>query len=409
MKIDSSRSGATAVLRLGGRLDREAAEQLSYTLDDLVRYGARALTVDLASVTYISSAALNVLARWQQELATVRGSVKITAPPDALRETLAVVGWDSSTPGVVSGDLRLSSWQHHAGGSTSGEYEVSTRVANGSLVCRLHGGPLRLDRAPLTESDCDMVALPSNSFGLGIGALGAGYKECRERLGELVAVAGCVAYFPSDGARMADYLVAAGSAPPRVTLTAGLSCQGEFSKLVRFSPSPNAESIPLSELVAICLDASGGKTAGLIIAAETAGLVGARLRQSPAAPEAHSVQFEAPQLREWLSFASERTHMVTTSLITGVVSRGAKGPLAGHLRPVGVVGQLSGHFHAAVFSYQPLPQRTVDLAHLVRGLFTNHQLLDVLHLLWDDRGGDGVGETALVRGVAWVAPISEVS
>ena len=190
MKIDSSRSGATAVLRLGGRLDREAAEQLSYTLDDLVRYGARSLTVDLATVTYISSAALNVLARWQQELAAVRGSVKITAPPDGLRETLAIVGWDSSTPGgVVSGDLRLSSWQHHAGGSTSGEYEVSTRVGNGSLVCRLHGGPLRLDRAPLL-SDCDVVAFPSSSFGLGIGAIGAGYEECRERLGELVAVAG---------------------------------------------------------------------------------------------------------------------------------------------------------------------------------------------------------------------------
>ena len=410
MKIDSSRSGATAVLRLGGRLDREAAEQLSYTLDDLVRYGARSLTVDLATVTYISSAALNVLARWQQELAAVRGSVKITAPPDGLRETLAIVGWDSSTPGaVVSGDLRLSSWQHHAGGSTAGEYEVSTRVGNGNLVCRLHGGPPRLDRAPLAHSDCEVVAWPSNSFGLGIGAIGDGYEECRERLGELVAVAGCAAYFPSDGARMADYLVAAGSTPPSVVLTAGLSCQGEFSKLVRFSPSPNAESIPLSELVAICLDASGGKTAGLVIAGETAGLTGARLRRSPAAPGAHPVQFEAPQVREWLSFASERTHMVRTALITGVVGRGAKGPLAGHLRPVGVVGQLSGHFHAAVFSYQPLPQRTVDLARLVRGLFSNHQLLDVLHLLWDDRGGDGVGETALVRGVAWVAPISEVS
>jgi len=254
-----------------------------------------------------------------------------------------------------------------------------------------------------------VVAFPSSSFGLGIGAIGAGYEECRERLGELVAVAGCAAYFPSDDARMADYLVAAGSTPPSVVLTAGLSCQGEFAKLVRFSPSPNAESIPLSELVAICLEASGGKTAGLVIAGETAGLTGARLRRSPAAPGAHAVQFEAPQVREWLSFASERTHMVRTALITGVVGRGAKGSLAGHLRPVGVVGQLSGHFHAAVFSYQPLPQRTVDLAHLVRGLFSNHQLLDVLHLLWDDRGDDGVGETALVRGVAWVAPISEVS
>ncbi len=35
--------------------------------------------------------------------------------------------------------------------------------------------------------------------------------DCRDRIGELIAVAGCMAYFPSDGARMADYLVGGGS------------------------------------------------------------------------------------------------------------------------------------------------------------------------------------------------------
>jgi hypothetical protein len=55
-----------------------------------------------------------------------------------------------------------------------------------------------------------------------------------------------------------------------------------------------------------------------------------------------------------------------------------------------------------------LPQRTVELGDLLRGLFLNHQLRDVLHLLWDDRAG-GMGESALVRGVGWVAPINEVS
>jgi hypothetical protein len=50
----------------------------------------------------------------------------------------------------------------------------------------------------------------------------------------------------------------------------------------------------------------------------------------------------------------------------------------------------------------------VELATLVRGLFANHQLRDVLHLVWDDRGEAGVGDTALVRGVAWVAPITQI-
>ena len=70
--------------------------------------------------------------------------------------------------------------------------------------------------------------------------------------------------------------------------------------------------------------------------------------------------------------------------------------------------RLFGHFHAAVFSYRPLPQRTVELGALVRGLFANHELRDVLHLLWDDRGEAGVGESAFVRGVGWIAPITQI-
>jgi hypothetical protein len=114
-------------------------------------------------------------------------------------------------------------------------------------------------------------------------------------------------------------------------------------------------------------------------------------------------------VRDWLSFAPERTYSVTTTLIAGVVARAPEPPLAAHLRPLSAVGRLYGHFHAAVFSYRPLPQRTVELDTLVRGLFHNHQLRDVLHLLWDDRGEDGVGESALLRGVGWVAPIGQIS
>jgi hypothetical protein len=115
-----------------------------------------------------------------------------------------------------------------------------------------------------------------------------------------------------------------------------------------------------------------------------------------------------PVVRDWLSFAPERTYTVTNSLIAGVVGRGATGPVAGHLRPLSLMGRLAGHLHAAVFSYRALPQRTVDLGTLVRGLFRNHQLQDVIHLLWDDRGEAGVAESALVRGVAWVGPITDV-
>lgn len=414
MKIEAARTGGSAVLRLGGRLDREWAEHLSSTLEDLLQHGVRSLNIDLSEVTYVSSAATKVLARWQQELALLRGEVKLTALPPAVLETFAIAGWDSpfgaigdSGSGVPN--LRQSSWQLRAGFSASGDYQMSSCVPEGTLSCRLHGDPTQLTRAPLGPDDCSVVAFPASAFGLGLGAIGGSYEECRERLGELVAVAGCVAYFPSDGARMADYLVGDGPVAPRAVLASGVTCDGGFSKLVRFSTQPEVEAIPFSELAAVCLEAAGGKIAGLVIAGEATGLSGARLRRSPGGPGAAPLQFEVPAVRDWLSFAPERTHSVTTALIAGVVARAPEGPLAAHLRPLGVMGQLYGHFHAAVFSYHPLPQRTVELGALLRGLFANHQLRDVLHLLWDDRSEGGVGESALVRGVGWVAPITQIS
>ncbi|MGH7517826.1 MAG: STAS domain-containing protein [Gemmatimonadales bacterium] len=412
MKIDAAREGGSAVLRLGGRLDREWSEHLSNTLEDLLQDGVRSLIIDLSGVTYVSSAATRVLARWQEELAVLRGEVRLTSLPPAVREMFAIAGWDSrfdaaEGPGSGPTGLRQSSWHSRAEFARNGQYELSSSIPQGTLICHLHGDPDQLTRAPFGPGDCGTVGLPDGAFGLGLGAIGGDYEECHERLGELVAVAGCVAYFPSDGARMADYLVGGGRVPPRAVLASGLTCEGGFSQLVRFSTKPEAEAVPLSELATIGLEAVGGRLAGLVIAGETAGLSGARLRRSPAFGLA-PIRFEVPAVREWLSFAPERTHSMTTTVIVGVVARAPEGAIAAHLRPLGGTGKLYGHFHAAVFSYHPLPQRTVELTALLRGLFANHQLRDVLHLVWDDRGEAGLGESALVRGVGWVAPITQV-
>lgn len=416
MMIESTRDGGSAVLRVAGRLDREGAEHLSQSLEELLRDGVRSVAIDLSTVTYISSAATTVLSRWRQELAVLRGEVQLMSLPPAVREALDVLGWDSrfeanAGSGAADGpmDLRLSSWQIPATIARSGEYQMSASVPDGTLHCRLHGSPDWLSHVPLGSDDCDVVALPANSFGLGLGAIGGAYDDCRDGLGELVAVAGCVAHFPNDGARMADYIVGDGTVSPRAVLASGLTCEGEYSKLVRFSPKPDVDAVPLSEVAGVCLDAVGGNAAGVVIAAETLGLSGARIRRSPAAPDASPLEFEVSALRDWLSFTPERPSALTTTLAAGVIARSPEGPLAAHLRPLGWTGNLYGHFHAAVFSYRPLPQRTVDLGILARALFKDHQLRDVLHLVWDDRGEDGVAESTLVRGVGWAAPITLVS
>jgi anti-anti-sigma factor len=143
MMIESTRDGGSAVLRVAGRLDREGAEHLSQSLEELLRDGVRSVAIDLSTVTYISSAATTVLSRWRQELAVLRGEVQLTSLPPAVREALDILGWDSRLEanvgsGAVDGptDLRLSSWQIPATIARSGEYQMSASAPGGTLRCR---------------------------------------------------------------------------------------------------------------------------------------------------------------------------------------------------------------------------------------------------------------------------------
>jgi hypothetical protein len=47
----------------------------------------------------------------------------------------------------------------------------------------------------------------------------------------------------------------------------------------------------------------------------------------------------------------------------------------------------------------------IDLGETVAGLSEPDQLLGVLHLLKDDRGVAGAGESEFVTGACWVGPI----
>ena len=64
-----------------------------------------------------------------------------------------------------------------------------------------------------------------------------------------------------------------------------------------------------------------------------------------------------------------------------------------------------GHFHGAVFSYRPVPQRSIGLGPVVNRWCLDLDLRTVLHLVEDDRGPAGTGGNALLRGLCWVGSL----
>jgi hypothetical protein len=83
--------------------------------------------------------------------------------------------------------------------------------------------------------------------------------------------------------------------------------------------------------------------------------------------------------------------------------------LARGLRPLGKAPDLTGHFHAAAFSYRPLKSREADLKATTAMLFETETMQGLLHLLCDDRALTGVGESEFMRGTCWISPISTIS
>jgi hypothetical protein len=149
----------------------------------------------------------------------------------------------------------------------------------------------------------------------------------------------------------------------------------------------------------------GKSAAVLAIVAESAGLVGCSLRQPPA-PDG-TLGFDFPAARDWFSFTPHRAFTGLTTVIFGLAAREAPAALQPWLRPIPGT-TLSGHFHAAVFGYRPVPQRSVGLAPVVNRWFQDLDLRAVMHLIEDDRKPGGAGPSMLLRGLCWVGSLGPV-
>ena len=412
-----------AVVRLEGRLDAEGALALEDILAQFLREGVRTATIDMSRVSYMSTPAMQVLARGGHEFAMVKGVLNIAAPSesilhqlDAADLTRSLVHGSEAPPPTVNrqssgglNSLRGTSEWRVAGKLVllHGLYESAARNPGASLTCRVLGNPSWIERGGIDADHASRIKVGPEAFGLGIGAIGAQFADAAPRMGELLAAAGVVAYEPTEGSAVPDYLIGTTDSPAPAVIGSGLLCEGGFETLSRFTKRPGGQPVPLSELARVCLDHSSAPTVGVVMLVEVAGLVGARLRRSPADP-ARPVRFAMPEARDGFNVTPERAHEGTVAVVTGVVSRQPDPRLAPLLRPVGIANDLLGHFHAAVFEFRPVPLRTVALRPLMTKYFSQQPLRSVMHLLHDDRGAAGAGESAFQRGICWVSPISTI-
>jgi len=408
MEIIKTQSHEPLELRLRGRLDASWADHVGKAIDDAIRAGSHQIELNFAQVDYLSSAGLRLLLKYYKQLKAVHGRLAITQPSGGAYSILKMAGFAemmiaASTPAAPAPAKAEPTRLEKSGAF----FQVFDQTPGAQLKCSLIGEPGKFFNGGFQANDCVNVALPSGTFGLGLGAFGSCFDDCRQRFGEFVAVAGTATTLPTDGGSVPDFVVTEEALVPELKVLYALVGKGQFAQMLRFDAKAEPPGvISLSDLVEAALEISGANAAGFAILAETAGLVGAALRRSPGRADARS-PLEFPGVRDWLSFTSERTNERNLALIVGFAVREPTPPVAPFVRALAAGARVQGHFHAAVFPYRPVQRGELLLDKAIGGLLATDTLQTLLHLLADDRQFEGVGQSEFMRGACWIGPIAE--
>lgn len=402
MEITRESFGDQVILHLRGRLDATWCPPVEAALAAAVRAGDHRLMVDMSGVTYVSSAGLRVLLACHRQLRTIQGQMGVIRPSEAVRSILELSGLQQliATEPTGGTPARDTGTETSTASATWHAFPLAGRgvqlQAVGDAARLRHGAPA--PAGPALQFD-------ANTTAIGIGALGAAYADNLTRCGEFLAAAGVAAFQPGDASSRPDFMLGEGALVPEGHLLLGLVARGTWSRLVRFEARRECGAAGLTEFASTLLEQSGSAAAVFVAVAETAGLVGATLRKSPApSAPAEESRLSFPGIRDWLSFTGERAFRDATALLAGVVAQPG-GAFDDLLRPLGATPGPVAHIHAAVFPYRPLRQGRIEMQPTVTGLFEGPPVQSILHLLSDPRGSAGAGESRLVRGAAWVAPV----
>jgi anti-anti-sigma factor len=390
MEIISTKTGDMLVVALTGRLDATWADAVEQALASAVKDGEHRIALDLAGVDYISSAGLRVIISGYKQLKIVQGRLDVRDPQPGVRKVIELSGLSAL---LTSGEKSAAPDAGAAFATSSATWERFGQCAPSAL--RPVGGV-----NPFAGTAGELVEFPANRLGLGVAAFASTSDEAAPHLGEFLAVAGCAAQLPAGDGKRPDFLIAEQALVPSAWISSGLVVEGAPRLLLRFEATQQARRISFSEIARAALDATGAPAAVIVMAAETAGLVGASLRRSPA--ESKGDPFAFPEVRDWLNFTGERAFRDATSIVVGVVATKG-GELDSLLRPFG--DDLLAHAHAAVFPYRPIRKGAIPLEETVRALFSGEGLQTVLHLLNDTREVDGAGDSEFLRGACWAAPL----
>jgi anti-sigma B factor antagonist len=250
MEIRNYEVGGTLTMHLVGRLDAFWSQHVSGQIDSAIRQGHKQIRLNLSELNYLSSAGVQLLVRYHQQLAQAQGSLQVSNPSDTVRKVLSLSGLDAllAAPGAAA-DVQISSRE-----VAGARFEIASTTADPLLQCQV----VRAGRA----SGRRQVSCWKDSIVVGVGALAAGTDW--EHFGPVFAVGGAALCLPSDAHPMPDYMVSAEAFTPEVTLQVGMVCEGSLTLRAGFGTD-----MTVGELASAALEILGSDMGAIAVLGNT--------------------------------------------------------------------------------------------------------------------------------------------
>jgi anti-anti-sigma factor len=386
---------------LEGRLDATWAGHLDDYINGLIREGVYKIQVHMAGVQYLSSAGIRVLVNQYKKISKIGGSFRLEELSQSVHDVLKMVGMLSLLTGPET-EQPIEEKQKTRVLETGGYRFDCENLQSEPMISALTGTPGRVAASGYGAGDSSRIRFEANHYGLGIGAIGDGYDDCKARFGEFLALGDAVVYKPSDGSKVPDYTVRTGRLEPEIEALYAIHATGEFSERILFEPTGTGKTITLAGLMEAVKDATGSKSFIFLMIAESAGLIGVSLSVPPVGGDE---VFGFPGIRSHINFTTEPAYSRMLTVTLGFYSESSGEEMKAFLRPVKPGHAGYSHVHSAVFPYQALPKNEASPGRMVRHLFETSIVEDVLHLIHDSREISGLGDSTFRQGVIWAGNI----
>lgn len=405
MNLTWSEMDEVTVVRLAGRLDGHGAKEAAAAVPaDLA---SRRVVLDLAEVSYLSSAGVRLLLTWHKAAGGAGGAVVFAAVQPYCAEVLDMSGLAGVIPVFADVGQAVHELRGHDGPGAKAE---TCETTAGRFVFHPLGagrGTIDIMGDIANVIDCAItadrvVAKPffETEYSLGLGALGAKPEDYLPVMGEAIMVAGTMVWLPTDGNDEPDYLIPR-KASTTVMLRTGFnaSLRGGFNEFVEFT-APQGKPATIRDIYRALFDLARERrfdyrgVLGLAMRAEIAEAFGAGIRKSPlrsSRPDNGLPITDLANYAEWFESDVAPRHRDVTALICGAgedMTMEMPWPAQEMLRRMFYVNPANQgaqtetlHNHAVFFSGAPAPGGTRDMDVEMRRVVEEGEFVDMRHLL----------------------------